>query len=223
MSQKESQTAWVAGATGMVGNHLIRELLSAPSYGSVVALVRRPLEYSHPKLHAVVVDYNKLAEAPLPHPDVIFSALGTTIKKAGSKDAFRKVDFEYPLRLAKLGRTAGATKFLLVSSVDANPKSGNFYLRVKGELEDAISTLGYSSFRIFRPSFLVGERQESRMGENLGVMMAQGFAFALNGPWRKYRAISAEVVARAMIVAAGKAPGKRVYEYRDMRALEQMA
>src|SRR5579872_661285 len=150
--------AMVAGATGMVGSECLR--LVEGRYESVTALVRRtsgiPLEK--------VIDFDRLADLKIPAGAHVYCALGTTIRKAGSQEAFRRVDFEYPRALAE--RTAAARgKFVLVSSVSADAKSRNFYLRVKGDLEEAIRAMPLEAFHIFRPSFLLGDRKEKRSGE----------------------------------------------------------
>lgn len=220
MPQAKQKTAWLAGSTGLVGRHLLRSLLDSADFTTVVALVRRPLDWSHPKLHAAVVDFDKLDEGTsLPTPTAVFCSLGTTIKKAGSKEAFRKVDYEYPLRLAKLARQAGAPEFSIVTSVDADPKSRNFYLRTKGELEEAIGKLGFPALRIYRPSFLAGDREETRAGESIGIAIASALSFALVGPLKKYRVIDASDVALAMVIASGKGRtnGTRVYEHHEIR------
>jgi hypothetical protein len=158
------------GATGLVGRECLRLLLADPGVTRIVALTRRPLDDQAlwPKLQVEVVDFEQLASrGELFGVDQIFCALGTTIKKAGSRDAFRRVDFIYPLTAAKLGAERGARHFLLVSSLGASAESRFFYNRVKGQLEDALRTLPYPSVTIVRPSLLVGTREEFRLGEKL--------------------------------------------------------
>jgi len=212
------KSALIAGSTGLVGWHCVDFLLASPEYASVTALVRRSGGVKNPKLHEQVVDFNQLTN--LTAADDIYCALGTTIKKAGSQPAFRRVDFEYPLRLAELSLAAGAKQFLLVSSVGANSRSGNFYLRTKGELEDALRQLSFTALHIFRPSFLVGERKEQRAGERLGIVVAEAMKFAMLGGLRKYRSIPAEAVAKAMVIAASRGfTGVHVYEHDDIEKL----
>lgn len=216
----EGKTAIVAGATGLVGGHCLRLLLDDPRYGSVVALSRRPLDLQHPKLLVRLVDFDRLdAMEPFPIDDV-FCALGTTIRKAGSREQFRRVDFEYPLALARLSSTMGARDFVLVSSVGAAASAGNFYLRVKGELEQAVERLRLTSLHVFQPSVLLGSRAEVRRGERLAQWLMTTFRFALAGPLRKYRPIHGRTVAAAMVSAANSgSAGLLVYRYQDILRL----
>jgi uncharacterized protein YbjT (DUF2867 family) len=155
-----------------------------------------------------------------PRAEDVFCCLGTTIRKAGSEEAFRRVDVEYVGRLAEVAVRAGAAQFLFVSSVNADAKSSNFYLRCKGEAEDLVRVLPFRGVQIFRPSFLVGHRSERRVGEALGIAAARLFSFALIGPARRYRPIRADDVAKAMVAVATDSPtGVHVYEGDAMRDL----
>ena len=213
-----SSRAVIAGATGLVGGECLRILLNR--YDSVTALVRKPTGRLHPKLTERRVDFEKLDTIEIPHGAHVFSALGTTIKKAGSEEKFRQVDYEYPLKLAKASEQAGGAKYVLVSSVAADRQSRNFYLRVKGELEVSIATLKLDAALFFRPSILIGERDESRPLEKFGVTVARGISFALIGPWKKYRPIPAGIVAEAMVAAAeSDVHGARIYHYDEMLEL----
>jgi uncharacterized protein YbjT (DUF2867 family) len=210
-----TKTALIAGATGLVGGHCLVRLLRAPEYGRVVALTRRPLATTDPKLEQRVVEFDQLGREGFDFPQVddVFCCLGTTIKVAGSQPAFRQVDFVYVVSLASLALGRGAKQFLLVSSLGANPKSPIFYSRVKGETEAAVSALPFEGRQIFRPSILVGERREQRPGERAGIAVMRGMAFAMLGPLRKYRPIAAATVANAMVRVAVQAPrGVNVYE-----------
>ncbi len=213
-------TALVVGATGLVGSQCLKTLLDGGVYKRVVAFTRRPLGQQHKRLVETIVDFDKLEELdPFPTADV-FCALGTTIAKAGSQPDYLKVDFEYPRIIAERSAAAGTTQFLLVSSMGADPQSGNFYLRVKAQLEKAITGRSFESVHIFRPSFLIGSREEFRLGESLGVAASRAFQFALAGKLRKYRAIAATTVAAAMAVAAREAkPGRHIYHYDEIVAL----
>lgn len=210
-----TKTALIAGATGLVGGHCLVRLLRAPEYGRVVALTRRPLATTDPKLEQRVVEFDQLGREGFDFPQVddVFCCLGTTIKVAGSQAAFRQVDFVYVVSLASLALGRGAQQFLLVSSLGANPKSPIFYSRVKGETEAAVSALTFEGRQIFRPSILVGERREQRPGERAGIAVMRGVSFAMLGPLRKYRPIAAATVANAMVRVAVQAPsGVNVYE-----------
>jgi uncharacterized protein YbjT (DUF2867 family) len=213
-------TALVVGATGLIGGHCLKTLLDGGAYERVIAFTRRPLGLEHPRLVETIVDFNKLEDLePFPTADV-FCALGTTIEKAGSQPDFLKVDFEYPRIVAERSAAAGATQFLLVSAAGADPASGNFYLRVKAQLEKAVTGRSFETVHIFRPSFLIGSRQEFRLGETLGVAASRVFQFAMMGKLRKYRPISAATVAAAMAVAAREAkPGRHVHHYDDILSI----
>jgi uncharacterized protein YbjT (DUF2867 family) len=196
------RAALIAGATGLTGQHLLARLLNDPRYSAVHALLRKPQAVTHPKVIARVVDFVRLPS--LPKIDDVFCCLGTTIKKAGSKDAFRRVDFEYVVNLAHAAKRAGAKRFLVISALGATTASQVFYNRVKGEMEETLRTVGFDELAIFQPSFLVGERAESRPGEQIGIKIFQAIAPLLIGPARKYRAIRADDVAKAMIAVASQ-------------------
>ena len=155
----------------------------------------------------------------LPHVDDVFCCLGTTIKQAGSEAAFRQVDHDFVVGLANAGLRAGATQFLLVSAIGADPDSRVFYSRVKGETEAAIRGLPYQAVQIFRPSLLLGHRPEFRLGERIAMLAAPVLAPLLFSRLRRYRPIQAATVARAMVTIAHEAPrGPNVFEYDAMRA-----
>jgi uncharacterized protein YbjT (DUF2867 family) len=162
------------------------------------------------------VNYDRFSAAQLPEVADVFCALGTTIRKAGSREAFRRVDYDYPLRLARLCRDRGARQLLLVSSVGADPRSSNFYLRVKGELEQSLAELGYEKLQIFRPGVLLGSREESRPGETVGKALSIALGFLLAGGLRKYRAMPADSLAKVMVRTAGESEGSGVYHYNEI-------
>ncbi len=207
------RTALLAGATGLVGSHCLSQLLSDPAYGRVVAVVRRPLPLSDPRLDTRVVDFDRLAAADLPPVDDVYCALGTTIRRAGSRDAFRRVDHDYVVALARCAAERGATRFLLVSAIGADARSPVFYSRVKGETERDVAAVSFDAVHLLRPSLLVGERSEHRSGERLMIALLTGVTPLLVGPLRRYRPVGAEVVARAMrAVARSGDTGVMVYE-----------
>jgi uncharacterized protein YbjT (DUF2867 family) len=214
------RTAIIAGATGLVGSLCLKQLLDDPAYAQVTAMLRRPSGHSHPKLTEKIVDFGNLGSlAPIAADDA-FCALGTTNSKAGSQETYRKIDFGYAKSFAELALAGGAKQFALVSSVGANARSRTFYLRTKGEIEDAVAALPFQSVHIFQPSFLMGERQEHRTGEGAGLALARILQFAFVGGFSKYRPILAATVAAAMIAAAKRStPGVQRYFFRDMEAL----
>lgn len=197
-----NKVALIAGSSGLTGGFLLRILLEAPEYREIIAYVRKPTGIEHPKLREVVMDWEKL-DAPVP-ADEVFCCLGTTIKKAGSQEAFRRVDYEYPLHLAELQLQGGSQQFLLVSAIGADASSSFFYSRVKGELEDALKKLGYKSLHIFQPSFIAGPRKEKRVGERIGLAIFSFISPLFIGPLKKYAPIPAEHIARAMYRSAQK-------------------
>ena len=203
-------TSFLAGASGLIGSHLLPLLLAGGTH--TVALVRRPLKQADPHLEQRPLDAPAFVDGAS-----VFVTLGTTIKKAGSEEAFRKVDFDVSLALARESAKAGARQFLIVSSVGADPRSRNFYLRVKGEIEERINALPFESVHILRPSFLVGDRAEFRAGEKLGIAFARALSPILVAGLRKYKPIHAAIVAAAMARAAQEAkPGRHIYHYDDM-------
>jgi uncharacterized protein YbjT (DUF2867 family) len=194
--------AIIAGATGLVGRECVTRLLGR--YDSVTALVRRPAMQAHPKLIERQIDFDRIGTIEIPSGAHVYCALGTTIKVAGSEEAFRRVDFEYPRMLAERASAAGNARFMLVSSVGASARSSNFYLRVKGELEETVRAMLLQEVHIFRPSVLIGDRAEKRTGEAIGIRIARGLGFLMRGPLRKYHAIPAATVAAAMVAAANR-------------------
>lgn len=206
-------TALVVGATGLVGRECLRLLLGEERVERVITLTRRELPAElraapgADRLGARLVSFDELdRHASAFAVTEIYCALGTTIRQAGSSEQFRRVDFDYALAVARLGRDQGAAHFLLVSALGANARSRIFYNRVKGELERAVLALGYPSTTIVRPSLLLGERAERRRGEELAKRV--GFLFP-----RKYRPVSATAVAATLVRAAREGrPGARVIE-----------
>lgn len=209
-----SSTAVIAGATGLVGGHCLQLLLENNRYGRVASINRNPLGVAHPKLEEIRSGFDKLPDLPVTD---MFCALGTTIKKAGSREAFRQVDHDYVLRLAEWGLRNGAKQFLLVSSVGSDPQSSHFYLRVKGEVEAAVNALSYESVHIFRPGMLLGSRKEFRPLERIAQHAIAGLGWAFAGKFRKYRGMPADRLAAAMVCAAMKEmPGRFVYHYDEI-------
>jgi len=194
--------ALLAGATGLVGHVLLSLLLDDDDVAEVVVLTRRPLATPHPKLQQGLVDFDQLEDFALPAVDDYYCCLGTTIKRAGSQPAFRQVDLAYPVSIARMALAAGATRCLFVSAMGADARSRVFYNRVKGEAEQAVLEVGVPQTWFFRPSFLTGDRQESRPGERVGILVSRLLSPLLLGPVRKYRPIAADAVAAAMVYAA---------------------
>ena len=192
---EDKKAALLLGASGLVGNQLLDQLLDSPHYSQVVALVRRPLDIQHPKLRQEVVDFDHINPAVL-HGEDLYCALGTTLRKAGSKEAQYKIDCSYPTEIGRLAHQHGVRQYLLVSSLGADAKSSNFYLKTKGELENNLEAMGFDAFISARPSFLLGKRAEFRLGEKIGIVL-----FTLLAPLipKRYRGIQAAKVAQALI------------------------
>jgi len=206
----------------MVGGLLVQTLIQAPDYSRIFALTRRPLGREHPKLANRIVIFERMAEQlkGLTAQDA-FCCLGTTIAEAGSQEAFREVDVDAVLLFAQAARVAGATRFVVLSSVGASPNSKKFYLRTKAEMEDAVSMVGFPSVDILQPSLLLGARRQSRPMETLGGVLAPLINPLLTGSREAYRAIPAEVVARAMLGAARRG-ARGIYRYTH-GAIRQLA
>lgn len=214
--------ALLYGATGLVGRELLLLLLNSPEVDAVIAPVRRPLSLAHQKLAAPLVEFDDPAAlAALPPADDVFCCLGTTIRKAGSQAAFRTVDHDYPLAAARAARAAGAKQFLVVTAVGADAKSGVFYSRVKGELEQALAGLAFpGGVKVFHPSLLMGDRAERRPAEAIAMGLMSATAGLFVGPLKKYRAIEGAGVARGLLRAALHEPeGNAVYEGESLFAL----
>jgi uncharacterized protein YbjT (DUF2867 family) len=200
-SQEPSmRSALVLGPTGLVGSHLLPQLLEAPEYGQVIALSRRPLGYSHPRLTVVLSELSELGR----HRDALqaddtYCCLGTTIKVAKTQEAFQAVDYGAPLEVARMQEQPSHKRFFVVSSLGAELNSAFFYSRVKAELERDLSRLGFQKIVVARPSLLLGQRRELRAGELLGELGSIPFVPLMRGPWRKYRPIQAGTVAENLL------------------------
>lgn len=210
--------ATIIGATGLIGGYLLEELLQDDYFDMVSILVRRPFDMNHPKLEKKLVDFSD-AESfrlALEGSDTVFSSIGTTQKKVkGDKVAYRKVDYDIPVNAAGFCKVTDGPAFILVSSVGANSKSNNFYLKLKGEVEDAVKGVGLKSVHIMRPSMLLGDRKEFRLGEKIGNPVMKAISFLLPS---KYKPIHGRDVAKAMLTAAKKKEeGFFVWEYRTIK------
>ncbi len=208
------RSALVVGATGLTGKQVVSLLLERPEWDRVVVLVRRPSGTTHAKLTEHIVDFDALTDAPFEGVTDVFACLGTTMKKAGSEEAFRKIDHEYTVDVATRAHRAGARRLGLVSSVGASTNASAFYFRVKGETERDVRALGWSTLVIVRPSMLRGEREEHRTGEKFGIVASSALAFAMVGPLKKYRPIDASAVTKKLVdLVEAKVEGEQVLEY----------
>ena len=211
-----ARKALIAGSTGLIGGYCLQALLDDPAYSEVIALQRRPVITRHGKLKELLTTFDATLEKTLSTVNAqdIFCCLGSTIKKAGSQEAFRKIDFSLVLAVASSMRKQGADQFIVVSAMGADQKSKIFYNRIKGEMEESLKGLNYPCLRIIRPSLLLGNRKEFRFAERAVIMLNPLWKMLLIGPLKKYKPVEAEKVARFMVKVAHQQPisGVHVYE-----------
>jgi len=228
-------TLLIAGATGLVGREAVKACLQDEGVTAVRALVSHPLTLDavlgplaaeapgltpaqRARFQSVQVDFQRLDREPGAFQvDTVFCALGTTIAQAGSQAAFRQVDFDAPLQIARLAHAQGAKRFLLVSALGASSSSRVFYNRVKGELEDAVAAIGFEQFVIAQPSLLAGDRAESRLGEHLGLMLSNALGFLMPEAFRPVH-VAGVINVRLREAREGGA-GRRVLTNAQMRAM----
>lgn len=212
--------ATLIGATGLIGSHLLDFLLNDEYFNAVRILIRRPVELNHPKLEKKLVDFSdrESFRLAMEDSDVVFCSIGTTQKKVkGDMDAYRKIDFDITVNAARFCKLNACETFVFVSSVGANSKSNNFYLKLKGEIEDAVKAVGLKNVHIMQPSLLLGNRNESRFGEKIAQWVMPVVSF-LTPP--KYKPVQAAMVAKAMINSSKKkSAGTYIYNFKEIKAL----
>jgi len=211
-----TRTALIVGATGLIGGYCLDTLCDDPNYSEILALVRKPILKTHRKLKTVITKFDDNLEHELSNLQAndVYCCLGTTIKKAGSQETFKKIDYSLVVTIAGLMRRQGAEQFLVISAMGADPNSKVFYNRVKGEMESSLQELGYPCLRIIRPSLLLGNREEFRLGEKIGVLLTPVLKPLMLGSLKKYRPVQAESVALFMVKVAHEEPvsGVHIYE-----------
>ena len=191
------KTALIAGATGLIGKELVQKMLQSDKYDLIYLIARRHCGIVNDKIHEIIIDLEQIEQINLDNPvDEAFCTLGTTMKQAGSREKFRKVDLDYVTSFARLAKTSGVGKFLVISSMGANPKSSVFYNRIKGLAEEGLKNLGFKHLVILRPSLLLGKRPEPRFGERIGTIFMKAFNFLIPN---NYKAIEASRVAEKML------------------------
>ena len=215
------KTALLIGSTGLIGSHLLQILLQSDNYDNVITFVRKDSRIKHPKLRQHIVDF----DTPKTYQDFIkgddfYCTIGTTIKTAGSEEAFRKVDYQYPKQFATIALENGVKQFLLVSSLSADENSSNFYLKTKGEIQSFLNKSNFESVSIAQPSLLLGDRQEFRFGEQVGAILMKTFSFLLIGSLKKYKPIHGDTVAKALFALAQK--NKTGFEIYESDKLQQL-
>jgi len=200
------KTALVLGASGLVGKALVEILASRNNYQRIHLVVRKPLQFTSERCVQHIIDMDQLQQyQQLFDVNDVFCCLGTTIKKAKTREAFRKVDYDYPVEAGRLAKSQHVDGYYIVTAMGANAASSIFYSRVKGEVEDKLATFGLPSLHLFRPSLLTGDREEYRFGERVAERISPFVNPLLRGPMRKYRSIEAKTVALAMALTAEKA------------------
>lgn len=218
------RAAIVVGATGLTGTSLVKQLCENDEYVSVTVIARRELAFMHPKLEVKIRNFDTLEEKDIELAHELYCCLGTTIKKAGSREEFEKVDFEYPLTIASLAKKRGIPHILVITAMGANENSPFYYNRVKGKLEHDLMEIGLQRLSIIRPSLLVGEREEFRLGEKVGEQVLKFVKPLLVGPLKRSRSIEASQVAKAMIVIALQQHGTKqpvtVYQSQELAKLD---
>jgi len=213
----ENRTVTIIGATGLIGSRLLQLLINDNYFETIKVLVRKPLVTDNPKVIVRVIDFldTDSFRKEISGSNAVFCAVGTTQKKVkGDKKAYYKVDYDIPVNSAKFCKETDCPIFLLVSSVGADSKSNNFYLKLKGEVEDTLKEMNIPSVSVFRPSMLLGKRVEFRFGEIIAKAVTVPVSFLFPS---KYKPVKAEIVAKSMIASAKKeAPGFQIYHYEDM-------
>lgn len=213
------RSAIVVGATGLVGRNLVKQLCSDVRYVSVITIGRSEIDFMHEKLEQRICSLDTISESDIDFAHEIFCCLGTTMKKAKTKEQFEKVDFEYPLNVASLAKNRGIEHFIVISAMGASEKAAAYYSRVKGKLETELIKLEFKRLSIIRPSLLTGDREEFRLGEKMGEAVLKVMNPILIGPLKKLRSIPAEQVAKAMLTIALTPSNSKVEIYKSDQLL----
>jgi uncharacterized protein YbjT (DUF2867 family) len=206
-------SAIIFGVTGLTGKTLLKNLVNDKRYGKIYIVTRRPCGFIHPNVEEILFNYKDFSELPSVKADHVFSCLGTTLKAAGSKEAQQVIDRDYPIAISKYSKSIGAERMVCVSSVGTDIKSGNFYLRTKGEMEEGVKA-NFPSTIFVRPSFIFGDREERRIGEKIGIGLFKIINPLLIGNLNKYKGVNVEKLAKAMTEACFKET-KQVLHYSD--------
>lgn len=217
---KTMRSALVVGATGLVGSSLVKLLCESEEYAAVNVISRRPLDFTHPKLVVKLCEFDQIADKDIEFAHEVFCCLGTTMKKAGSKQQFEKVDFEYPLTIAAIAKNRGVGHFIVISAMGANEKALAYYSQVKGKLEAELIKMDFPRLSIVRPSLITGDRQEFRLGETIGDKVLKVLNPILIGPLKKLHSIPATQIALAMKIIALNGKEQKVAIYLSDELLE---
>lgn len=214
------KTALLFGSTGLVGGHVLNYLIQNSNYSKIKLFVRSFTGINNPKIEIIKTDFNNLNKhAEDIKGDECFCCIGTTKKKSPNKNEYQKIELDIPKKIAQIAKSNSVKSFFFVSSGYANPKSSGEYLKFKGLVEEEIKNLNFDKIGIMRPSFLLGERQEERIGEKFGIIIFKLLTPILIGPFRKMRPIQSEIVARAMIKLANENIDQSVFESNEISNL----
>lgn len=217
-----NKTACIFGSTGLIGSHLLDLLVNDSRYERIIVFNRSLKYYTHPKIKQILSDYESISEVSNDlDANEYYCCLGTTIKKAKTREAFEYVDYLLPLQIARIAIENKVDKYLIVSSIGASEQSRNFYLRTKGKMEQEVSRLGIKRLHIFRPSMLLGKRNEKRLAESVGQVFMNFFGFLMFGVLRKYKAIHAKTVAAAMLAVANQNTDKKFFASDEIENIGQ--
>ena len=214
------KTALLFGASGLVGSHLLNQLISNNNYSKIKLFVRSTIEIDDPKIEIIETDFNNLEN----HKEDIkgddcFFCIGTTKKNSPDKNEYRNIELDIPEEIAKIAKSNLVNSFIFVSALYANPKSSGDYVRFKGLVEEELKRLDFPKLALMRPSFLMGNRKEKRVGEKIGVFVFKLLSPLLLGPLKKMRPIHSETVAKAMIRAANENLEKNIFESNEIAEL----
>ncbi len=221
----QMKIATIIGSSGMTGTYLFKLLLEDKNFETIRIIVRHNTPKTATNMEVILVDFTDTAafKNAIAGSDVVFCTIGTTQKNVkGNKELYKQIDVDIPVNASRYCKETGCEKFIIVSAVGADSKSGNFYLRLKGEMENAVKSSGINSIYIMQPSILLGHRKEKRMGESFAQRTIQLFSFLLMGNLQKYKAIHGKVLARAMVNAAkNNIEGIFTYQYQDIVKLAE--
>ena len=215
------KTALVFGSSGLIGGHLLDQLIKNDNYNKIKLFVRSEIIINEPKIEIVKTDFNNLDnyEEDIKGDDCFF-CIGTTKQNSPDKNEYQKVELEIPKKIAEIAKINSVNSFIFISSIYANPKSSGDYVKFKGLVEEELKKLNFSNLGILRPSFLMGDRKESRVGEKIGILTFRLLSPLLLGSFKKMRPINSEKVAKAMIKIANKRNDQIIFESNEIANLE---
>ena len=214
------KTALLFGASGLVGSHLLDQLIKDTNYSKIKLFVRSVTEIIDPKVEIIKIDFNNLQNHKKDFKgDDCFFCIGTTKKNSSDKDEYRRVELDIPKEIAKIAKLNLVNSFIFVSAIYANPNSSGDYVKFKGLVEEELKRLNFPKLALMRPSFLMGDRKEKRVGEKIGIFVFKLLSPLLLGPFKKMRPIHSETVAKAMIIVANENLQKNIFESNEIAEL----